>query len=146
MPAQHSYKTDLKVEDSPGAGTFTSVAETIEITGPDGAAVVLDVTALQSDFVTKLPGLPDAGSYTATFNQDLNSAQQTLLRNNWSAGPGTSIKLQVIYPTPGAVGTPKLTREFDAKILSWNVTGTQNTQLTVAAGILVLGGINDTLA
>lgn len=143
MAAQHSQKVKLERETTP-PGTYAVVGEVVEITGPDGSAVVLDVTNLDSDYVTKLSGLPDAGSYAVTLNQDLGDAQQTAMRNEWADATVVSHNYRVAYPDPTNLTTPLLTREFAGKVQSWNISSTQNTQLTIALSILVLGVITDT--
>lgn len=143
MPAQHSQKVKLERETTP-PGTYVAVGELTEIAGPDGSAVVLDVTNLESDVVTKLSGLPDAGSYSVTMNQDLGDAQQSAMRTEWSDATVASHNYRVSYPDPANLSTTLLTRTFAAKVQSWNITATQNTQITVAASLLVLATIADT--
>lgn len=143
MPAQHSQKVSLQRETTP-PGTYATVGEVVELTGPDGAAAVLDVTNLQSSFVEKLPGLPDPGSWAITLNQDLNSAEQTAMREEWGDSTVTAHNYRVTYPDPTNLTNALLTRSFAGKVQSWSATAAQNTQITIAASILVLGTIVDT--
>ena len=142
MTAQHSRRTQFLREDDVVAATYNAVGEVTGITGPDGQASVLDVTNLDSTFVTKLAGLPDAGNFSITLNVDQDDTEQDNLYDDWV---NQTIKnYQVTYDDPANPGTPKSTLTFAGNVLSFERDAPQNQPLTINMTLLILGVITKT--
>lgn len=102
--------TQLQVEDSPGAGTYTTIPGCRNITGPSGGAQPFEVTDHDSTAKEYLVDLPDEGEITATLNWD---PDETLHIQLWTDRAGQTVRKYRLRW--GSMSTPKATT-FDAYV------------------------------
>ena len=99
--------SQFQIEDSPGSGTWTTIAEALSIDGPDIQGSEVDVTNMDSPGLNRefIPGLTDPGGVDVSCNWiPSNSLQQQLL-TDLQANPPTvrnyRIRLAQLTPVRG---------------------------------------------
>jgi len=112
--ALKGFGTLLQVEDSPGAGTYTTIGGVRDISGPTFEAEEIDVTDHDSanGFREYLQGLKDAGELTAEINFEPDVTLHDQLFDDLVAGTTREYRIRLAQ-----MGTPyNLT--FDAFVKS----------------------------
>lgn len=80
MANLRSQGAGIFMSDLASPEVYTEIAQVVSISGPDGSAAEIDVTALDSAAKEWLMGLPDEGSVTIETIHDPANAQHEALR------------------------------------------------------------------
>lgn len=80
MSVLKSQASEIRIGDTASPIAYTAISQTVSITGPDGSAASVDVTALDSIAKEFFMGLPDEGSVQFECIHDPNDTQHELLR------------------------------------------------------------------
>ena len=113
---------------------MSGVSNVTAISGPGGAASVIDVTNLASTFKEKLMGLPDEGQISLNLNFDPDDTSHQALRGARASRTRTEFKLTLTDATP-STGT------FWAYVLSFALDIGVDKQVTAAVTLEVDGPI-----
>lgn len=117
MAALKSQGCGIFLSDDASPEVFTEVPDVMSITGPDGSASEIDVTALDSVAKEWLMGLPDEGTIglDLVWGGETNNTQQVALR---TARANQSIKHFQIKLTD----SPQSTYDFQAYVTGWSLS------------------------
>jgi predicted secreted protein len=130
--AQVALATVLKRGDGGGPEVFNAVAEVISFGGPDGEPTVIDVSHLGSTARDKLVGLLDEGQVTLTLNHIPGDAEQSGMRADRATIGQTPRNYQLVLPDATTI-------TFAALVLSFNIAGDPDSQVTLAVTLEVSG-------
>jgi len=75
-----SQGAGIYLSDDASPEVYTEIAQVVSISGPDGSAAEIDVTALDSTAKEWLMGLPDEGSVSLEVIHDPSDTQHEALR------------------------------------------------------------------
>ena len=117
MAALKSQGVGIYLSDDASPEVFTEIPDVMSISGPDGSASEIDVTALDSTAKEWLMGLPDEGtvSLELIWGGETSNTQQVALR---SARAAQSIKHFQIKLTD----SPQSTYDFQAYVTGWSLS------------------------
>lgn len=98
---------------------FTEVPDVVSVTGPDGSASEIDVTALDSTAKEFLIGLPDSGSVQVEMiwgGENSPQTNQELLRAAWQSQAVQTAQVRLS-------DSPQTKYQFDCYIMGWSLSG-----------------------
>ena len=116
--------------------TFTTVAEVIDFSGPDGQATVIDASHMQSTSRDKLMGLPDEGQMTLTANLIPSNAAQFGLQQDRAAQPPVLRNFEFTF-----TDSPASKIAFSAYVLQYAPAGTVDDKVTVNIVLEISGPV-----
>ena len=88
-----SQLSEFRIGDTASPIVYTAVSQVVSISGPDGSAAEVDVTALDSLAKENFMGLPDEGSVTIECIHDPDDTQHELLRSVRAAQTETPFQI-----------------------------------------------------
>lgn len=129
--------TQLQVEDSPGAGTYTTIAEVRSIQGPDNEAAEVDVTNMDSGaYLEFIGGLIDPGSLQFPLNWFYHAKHSQLLTDQQA---GTTRSYRLRFPQ----FSPVQRRTFNGFVKSVGFNADPKDTLQANVVIRITGAITD---
>lgn len=102
MPTQ---SVTLAVGNAASPEVFTTIAQVVNISGPDGSATEIDTTALDSAAKTFRVGLKDEGSVGFTINYDADDAQHAALRTALGSTTSKNYRITLTDTSPAKTYT-----------------------------------------
>jgi predicted secreted protein len=101
------HGTAMQLEDSPGAGTYTTIAEVLAINGLSLGADTVEVTNMDSTnkFREYIGGLRDGGEVSFDINWIIGNSTHdvtTGVAQDWNDSEHTTRNFKVIWPDAGA--------------------------------------------
>lgn len=115
-------------------GVFTTVAQMVDIDGPEMSVGTVSTVNLNSVAQTKRPTLPDGGTVSGTLQYDPEDPTHTALFNLIWASDVESWKLN--YPDG-----PQSTHAFDGILTKLKPTGMENEELLEAEFEITVTGV-----
>lgn len=102
--ARLAIGTTIEIEDSPGAGTYTNIAEPLDIGAQGETGTFVDVTNLDSPDETReyIPGLLDPPDKTLIFRDIPSDAGQVLLKAAAAARSTVQFRITLPPTTPAS--------------------------------------------
>lgn len=127
--------TQFQVEDTPGSGTFTTVAETKSFDGPNRTAPDLDASNFDSTEQEFVPGLASPGELQLTLHHMGANAMHQRMEDDVPAGVKRNYKLIFVDGT---------IRAFLAAVKEFHPSGDTNTIIMTKVSLKISGAITRT--
>ena len=127
---------EFQLEDTPGGGVYSKVAEVISISGPELSAEQIEVTSLDSTGGYKefIPGLLDGGTVSISFNYVDGNTNQEALRTRVSTASQGALSYRVQLPD-----SPLSYVTFDAIVESFSMSIESGSAITVECSVKISG-------
>ena len=135
--ALHAQQTELRMGDGTSPEQFTDVEEVVSISGPDGAANLIDVTHLKSTGKEYLQGLADYGKISLECNFT-GETQQMALRTAY-ANQAAAGNYQLAIPDGN--GTYHLF-SFAAVVNGWSLSTPTDAKVGLTVSLQCSGSVS----
>ena len=134
MATIESQGVTLAISYGTSPTSFQTIGNIIDITGPGGAASVIDITNLASTAREKRMGLPDEGQVTFNVQLDPDNATHQLLRDARKNRQESQFRITLTDTTP-------TTLSFNGFVLNFSITIAVDDVVKAAITVEVNGAV-----
>lgn len=137
MAALKSQGVGIYISDTSSPEAYNEIPDVVSITGPDGSATEIDVTALDSTAKEFLMGLPDEGTVQLEmiWGGETSNTYQVALR---TARASQTLKYFRILLTD----SPRSTYQFSAYVTGWSLSAGVDDAVKANATLRITGAVS----
>jgi len=137
MAALKSQGVGIYLSDDASPEVFTEVPDVVSISGPDGSASEIDVTALDSTAKEFLMGLPDEGtvSLDLIWGGETSNTQQVALRTARANQTQKNFQIKL-------TDSPQSTYQFNAYVTGWSLTAGVDDAVKATVTLRITGAVS----